>query len=215
MTTRSRRAPLLDRFITQTIDTTIGGSTDSASLRYATSVFPATEVDAPGEYSAGANVFSLALRDSDDEALPTPSVGTQLAVGYRGGFNSQQSAIVVVTHVVAHADRQDITYSGSSIISQFELTIVFSTTSPEVTTSVTRQWWAARRELRTTDQITLTEAGPLTIQDVFFIVRTSEEDFAVGDTFTDDRGSRRTIQGINYEEFGRGRFTTLLGRAIT
>ena len=214
MTTRSRRAPVLDRFITQTIDTTMGGSTDNVNLRYATAVFPATDVDAAGEYRADTNVFALALIDSDGDALPTPAVGTQLSVGYIGGFNTQRSAIVVVTDVAVHTDRLDITYSGTSIISLGELTIVFSTTTPEVTTSVTRNWWASRRELRTTDQITLTDAGPLTINDVFFVVRSSEEDFAVGDTFTDDRDVSRTIQGLNYEEYGRGRFTTLLGRAI-
>ena len=215
MTTRSRRAPVLDRFISQTIDTTGGSGPASANLRYQTSVANAGAVDSPGKYNAGANVFSLALKDSDDVVLPTPAIGTILAVGYRSGFNSSTSTNVIVTSVTTHADRLDIAYSGASIISSQALTIAFSTTTPGIPTSLTRNYWAARRELRTTDQVTLTDAGPLSINDVYFIVRTSGEDFAVGDTFDDDRAVRRTIQGLNYEEYGRGRFTTILARAIT
>ena len=215
MTTRSRRAPVLDRFISQTTDTISGGGSVNANLRYQTSVGSAGDVASPGEYNAGANVFSLALKDSDDENIPVPAVDTVLAVGYRGGFNSRRTAMVTVTSVMVHADRLDIAYSGASIASSQELTIAFSTSTPGVITSVTRNWWAARRELRTTDQLTLTDAGPLTINDVFFVVRTSGEDFAVGDTFMDDRSVRRTIQGLNYEEYGRGRYTTILARAIT
>ena len=36
-----------------------------------------------------------------------------------------------------------------------------------------------------------------------------------GATLTDDRGVNRPIIGIGYEEYGRGRFTTLFTKAVT
>ena len=71
--------------------------------------------------------------------------------------------------------------------------------------------WAARRDFPARDFLDSTTAGLVTIMDSRFIVRDTGAAWATGDTFTNDEGKQRTVQGVS-EVYGRGRFLELLAR---
>ena len=73
--------------------------------------------------------------------------------------------------------------------------------------------WAARRDFPARDFLDSTTAGLVTIMDSRFIVRDTGAAWATGDTFTDDEGKQRTVQGVS-EVYGRGRFLELLARRV-
>ena len=57
--------------------------------------------------------------------------------------------------------------------------------------------WAARRDFPARDFLDSTTAGLVTIMDSRFIVRDTGAAWATGDTFTDDEGKQRTVQGVS------------------
>ena len=73
-----------------------------------------------------------------------------------------------------------------------------------------RPVWAARRDFRGRDFLRVSETDNLIgITSTRFIVRAEGPAWAIGDTFTDDKGAAQTVQGVG-EVGGRGRWLELL-----
>ena len=69
--------------------------------------------------------------------------------------------------------------------------------------------WAARRDYRGRDFLRGSETGSLIgITSTRFIVRAEGPAWAIGDTFTDDKGATQRVEGVG--EIGRGRWLELL-----
>ena len=74
--------------------------------------------------------------------------------------------------------------------------------------------WAARRDFAARDFIQVTTGGLITIMDSRYIIRSeSWPDAAPADTFTDDDGAMRTVQGVS-QVLG-GRYLELLARRVS
>ena len=88
--------------------------------------------------------------------------------------------------------------------------MVPSTGTQTVTQTALRPVWAARRDYRGRDYLRITsETNSLIgITSTRFIVRAEGPAWAIGDTFTDDKGATQTVQGVG--EIGRGRWLELL-----
>ena len=77
---------------------------------------------------------------------------------------------------------------------------------PTSTTEV--KVWAARRDYRGRDFLSVRDIGLFAITSTRFIVRAEGPAWAIQDVFTDDKGERQVVQGIG--EIGRGRWLELL-----
>ena len=73
--------------------------------------------------------------------------------------------------------------------------------------------WAGRRDFTAQDAINASVGGTFEITDVRFIVRADGVAWAVGDSFLDDQGVKRTVRGIAHLD--RGRFLELLAREVS
>ena len=71
--------------------------------------------------------------------------------------------------------------------------------------------WCARRDPTARDYVTAGDRGVITIMDSFFTVRAESGPWREGQTFTDDEGKRRRVQGVS--QIGRA-YLELLARAI-
>ena len=212
MTTRT--APVLDRFITTAMIVTIPGTAEELGrFTYPHNIDGNSYGD--GSWRIQGQVLKLGLEDVNGDAIPTDLSPNAVEIAgvvydidsfvYKNPFQGSRFDITLQGNVTAI---QDLTDLGE---------IVFrGGASPDQQETTTFRHWAARRELRVSDQVDLTSVGLLGISDVYFVVRTlPDESWALQGALTDDRGLHRTIQGINYEEYGRGRYTTLLARAVT
>ena len=204
MTTRrsARTAPVLDRLISVNITTTIPAL---ASYRYRSGKWAVPEAER----------LEVDDTDSDGQGFPralTLPVTAFITIGgsrveyqvtaqaeVRDGFNQRTGSRLTIPTL------PDQAAAGEMVIE------VQTGTSERV--EIQREW-AARRELRVSDQVKLTDTALFRLTDVYFIVRTTPGvSYEVGATLTDDRGVTRSIIGVGYEEYGRGRFTSLLARA--
>ena len=75
--------------------------------------------------------------------------------------------------------------------------------------TVDRKIWAGRRDFPAGDFVDSTTAGLVNIHDSRYIVRTESGQWKAGDTFTDESGDTRRIEGVS--EIGR-RYLEILAR---
>ena len=143
--------------------------------------------------------------------LPIPSEGVEVA------WDGATATILDITGLLLV--RQALTQQLVSLRLTFDATLPVAGTvltimipsggTQTVTQTATRNVWAARRDYRGRDFLRVSETESLIgITSTRFIVRAEGPAWAVGDTFTDDKGATQTVQGIG--EIGRGRWLELL-----
>ena len=214
MTTGRDYAPLLDRVIRREVTTTVEVP---GTIGY---VFNA-------EYTGGGNdnlddgtwtrdsdtELSIGLNDSNGLPFPldlTLPVGG-VEVAWDGGA---VSTLGITTFLEVRTGFQQtvtalrLTFDGPLPAAGTALTItVESGGTQTVTRTAMRNEWAQRRDYRGRDFLGVSETGGLiTVTATRFIVREGPA-WSTGDTFTDDKGERQTVQGIG--EIGRKRWLEL------
>ena len=106
-----------------------------------------------------------------------------------------------------------LTFDGPLPAAGTALTIAVQTGGTmTVTQTVTRPVWAARRDFRARDQLSIGDGQFFTLEDTRFVVRAEGPPWSAGDTFVDDGGQARTVRGVN--EIGRSRYLEILARSV-
>ena len=219
MTTPRDYAPVLDRLLQREVSTMIEVA---GTIAY---VFDT-------EYTLGGNdnlddgtwvrdsdtQITIGLNDSNgipfpvDLTIPAPGV----EVSWDGGAVETLSITALLEvrtgfNLLLTALR--LTFDGEIPAAGTALTITVETGGTQtVEQTVTRPVWAARRDFRGRDFLRVSETDSLiNITSSRFIVRAEGPAWAIGDTFTDDKGAAQTVQGVG--EIGRGRWLELLARS--
>ena len=213
--TTPRDAPVLDRLIRRVVS---------------------AEVEVPGtigyvfnaEYTGGGNdnlddgtwtrdsdtQITIGLNDSN--GLPFPrdlSLPASADVSWDGAAASTLSLttfLEVLTGFNLNLTALRLTFNGPLPAAGTALTITVESSGTQTVTQTTeRPVWAARRDYRGRDFLQASDIGRFPITATRFIVRAEKPAvWAIGDTFTDDKGGRQEVQGVG--EIGRGRWLELL-----
>ena len=217
MTTPRDYAPVLDRLLQREVTTMVEVA---GTISY---VFNA-------EYTGGGNDNlddGTWVRDSDTEisiglndsnGLPFPLDLSIPAQGVEVSWDGAAATILTLTaflevrtgfNLTLTALR--LTFDGPLPAAGTALTItVESGGTQTVMETAMRPVWAARRDFRGRDFLRVSETDNLIgITSTRFIVRAEGPAWAIGDTFTDDKGAAQTVQGVG-EVGGRGRWLELL-----
>ena len=96
------------------------------------------------------------------------------------------------------------------------LTITIATGGVQtITTTTEKKYWYSQRDFLGRDLVTAAADSLLAIEDSRFLVRVGGPEWSVGDTFTDDEGTTRTVRGVGQvHSLGRNRYLEILGRAV-
>ena len=215
MTTPRDYAPVLDRLLQREVTTTfeVAGATTFA---YDTERLQTGDRVPDGEWRRDSDT-ELAIGLNDSNGLSFPDDLTLPASGVEVAFDGAAATILTITALDVLRDPLSfipfgirLTFGGTLPAAGTALAITVETGGTQtVTQTVTRPVWAARRDYRGRDFLRVSETESLIgITSTRFIVRAEGPAWAIGDTFTDDKGVTQTVQGIG--EIGRGRWLELL-----
>ena len=213
--------PVLDKLITRTIS--VQGPPVLVPVVYRLSA--EGNLDAAGEWGYASNRLSFFLQDANGVQLPalgsldldstmvTIQAGSYSVTTGITAYNQARNPFNTPITGTGRLTFPDGVVDGALLTGELLLDFgqTTSTTPAPVDTLVTL--WAARRDFPARDLIAASAAGLITIKDTRYLVRRENQEWAAGDTFTDEEGTGRTVQGVS-QVLGR-RFLELLGRSIT
>ena len=212
MTTPRDFAPVLDRLLQRQV------STDVEVAALTTYAYDAQETQSgrvdDGEWRRDSDTeLGIGLNDSNGLSFPDLTLPTN---GVEVAWDGATATILNVTGMEILSDINGLplgillTFDGTLPVAGTALTIMVPTAGTQTVTQTSlRPVWAARRDYRGRDFLRVSETESLIgITSTRFIVRAEGPAWAIGDTFTDDKGVTQTVQGIG--EIGRGRWLELL-----
>ena len=217
MTTREFTPPVLDRIIARMVETTVEVP---ASMGYSFDTLSTGDndnLDAGTWRRTSDTVLQVALADSgglsfpQDLALPLDDV--EVSWDDADASSLSLTTLDVVRDPLSFAPLSlRLTFDGPLPAAGTALTIEIETGgTQEITQTVQRREWAARRDFVGRDLVATIAGSLVTIGDARFIVRAGPP-WSTGDTFVDDAGVTRTVRGV--AQIGRSRYLELLARSV-
>ena len=207
----SRSSPVLDRPLTRTEEREVTAPATSVYRWALRDSSPRT-----GEWIQESDtVLQVGLSASEGGVfpydLPVPALDTQIAVDGGAAVTLDLLTVTVNRTPFFTPLNLSLAFNGNVPGAGMALTLTVPTgglTTLTVLEEVTI--WAQRRDFGARDFVSAGDRGVITIMDTRFIVR-SESTWDEGDTFTDDDGKTRRVQGV--VQIGRSHYE-LLARAI-
>ncbi len=212
MTTPRDYAPVLDRLIRREV--TVEVEVPATTIYTYDALETQSGGIADGEWRRDSDtVLGVGLEDSSGLSFPDltlPANGVEVA------WDGATPTILNVTGMEILRDPNVLpigillTFDGTLPAAGTALEIRLPTAGTQTVTQTTeRPVWAQRRDYRGRDFLRVSETESLIgITSTRFVVRAEGPAWAIGDTFTDDKGAAQTVQGVG--EIGRGRWLELL-----
>lgn len=220
MTSPRADAPKLDRLIQRTIRVSTDALVDrvfrfdniaidyrtAGSWSVSATALAMAEKDADGRLLPGVNDYVLDIGDTYLLAVTNYSRMFQVeAYDYpRSSWNQDLKYARQLTYAVGEVDPARIPSDGAMMLT-------FPPDSRKYVEKVVKVW-ARRTDFLGKDLITITDAGPATIEDTRLLVRAVGPTWAEGDVLIDDKDVPRTVRGV--AEVGR-HYLELLARSLT
>lgn len=212
-TARVSRAPVLDRLISVMVSVPAPGAT----FRYDDERTTQRAVNGDGHWYISSGRLVLWPDDADDTDLPEFSVGDEITMAWDDGA-------YVVTATLTDVGFASGGFGGQTALPDLEWDasaspVDFTRTTEAMAFSVgggtavePRKVWAGRRDVSVRDELLTTQNIRLIENGSVYTIRNEPpgNGVAVGDTFTDDDGATRRIEGI--AQMGRNRYLELLAR---
>ena len=216
MTTRFLESLVLDRLITAQLKVTRAGTRSYLFDSETTNDTPRAGQWRVPDMSTG--ILLVGDKDLDGVPLPeeitTPLAGVTLAWDAASPSTLELTGYEALSNVFGDSTGLRLTF-GSALPSAGNVVSLGLPIAGGVEHVEERKVWAARRDYLGRDLTRVTDDAVYTIGDALFYVRdVPGQSWEPNSTFTDDRGKKRTVEGIAYDVGGRGRFIELLSRRV-